>query len=606
MSMYCVLGSKGFLGQECVRYLKERGRSVYQSSCRLEDAEHDIVESGARFVICAAGISGKPTIEWCETHEEETRKTNYDEMLTLMETCHRLNVHLTIFGSGGVYSGQKPVYTEDDPPDFDKKVYFKYRILLEQKLKGDVLYLRIMYPCTFDGNPKCFYQKIWSRRNNLHDVSVSITSVRDLFRLIPDLVEKRVTGILNFVNKGTISLKDLVRAETCRSSDDQRGSYELATDKLERYVKVPIFEVPYTLIVGAGITGCTIARCLAERGTRVRVIESRDHIGGNCYDYENEHGIRIHKYGPHFFHTNNSNVWNFVNRFAKFTPYRVTLRSKVEDLYVPIPVNIETVNTLFGLGISTSSEMESWLRTVRTRYDAKNSRETALNLCGHALYSLLFRGYTRKQWNMDASNLDPSVLQRIPIHTSDYDGPFTDTYQGLPEDGYTNMFKNMLDHPLIDVDLSTDYFSIRGDMNPVVTYYTGRIDTYFKDSGLEPLEYRSLRFVHENHEQEYYQPHGIVNFPDEAVPWTRCVEYKHFPFHTSNTSIVTTTVKEYPSSVGDPYYPVPNQKNQELYEKYQELALKEKDVVFSGRLATYKYYNMDQAIEAVFKLIGQE
>lgn len=604
--MYCVLGSRGFLGQECVKYLKIAKRSVYESVCRLEDAEQDIIKSGAKFVICAAGISGRPTIDWCDAHEEETKKTNYDDMLTLIEICRGLKVHLTIFGSGGVYSGKKSVYTEDDPPDFDQKVYFKYRIMLEQKLEPHVLYLRIMYPCTFDGNPKCFYQKIWSRRNNLHDVSVSITSTRDLFPLIPELVENNNTGIYNFVNRGTISLKDMVKAETCTRSDDQRGSYELSTDKLEKIVKVPPIKIPQVLIVGAGITGCTIARCLAEKGYHIRVIDSRDHIGGNCYDYENEHGIRIHKYGPHFFHTNNSNVWNFVNRFAKFIPYKVTLRSKVENLYVPIPVNIETVNTLFGLGISTSTEMENWLKTVQTHYDPTNSRETALNLCGPALYSLLFRGYTRKQWNRDASELDPSVLKRIPIHTSDYDGPFTDTYQGLPENGYTDMFRNMLSHPLIDVELSTDYFSIRYEVQPLRTYYTGRIDMYFRDSGLEPLEYRSLDFIHEHHEEEYHQPHGIINFPDEAVPWTRSVEYKHFPGHSSNTSSFTTTVKEYPSGTGEPYYPVPNSRNQNLYEKYKELALKEKSVIFSGRLATYKYYNMDQAIEAAFTVIDQE
>lgn len=603
--MYCVLGSKGFLGKECVNHLKNAKKTVYESTCRLENAEDDIIKSGASFVICAAGISGRPTIDWCDTHEEETKKTNYDDMLNLIEICRKLKVHLTIFGSGGVYSGKKSIYTEEDPPDFYEKVYFKYRILLEQKLEPHVLYLRIMYPCTFDGNPKCFYQKIWSRRNNLHDVSVPITSVPDLFPTIPELVEKNVTGVFNFVNKGTTPLKNLVRAETCIHSDEQRGSYELSTTKLEKYVKVPFLKIPYILIVGAGLTGCTIARCLAERGCHVRVIDSRDHIGGNCYDFENEHGIRIHKYGPHFFHTNNSNVWNFVNRFSKFIPYKVTLRSKIENLHVPVPVNIETVNSLFGLGISTSTEMESWLETVRTHYDATNSKEAALNICGPALYSLLFKGYTRKQWNRDASELDPSVLRRIPIHTSHYDGPFTDTYQGLPEDGYTAMFNRMVNHPLIEVKLSTDYFRTKDDFDPLRTYYTGRIDTYFRDSGLEPLEYRSLDFVHEHHEEEYHQPYGIINFPDESIPWTRSVEYKYFPNHSSS-STCTTVVKEYPKSTGEPYYPVPNAKNQELYEKYKRLAANEKGVIFSGRLATYKYYNMDQAIEAAFEVIGQE
>jgi dTDP-4-dehydrorhamnose 3,5-epimerase-like enzyme len=239
---YIVLGASGFLGKECVKYLRQAGKKVLESKARLENASQileEIEKSGAQHVICAAGISGRPTIDWCETHEHETYKTNYLDVLNLMEVCS--NVHLTIFGSGAVYSGKKSRYTEDDQPDFDAKVYTKYRIMLEKNLKPNVLYLRIMYPCTFDGNPKCFYQKMLERKGNVHDASVSITSVPHLFPLLPLLSGS--TGIFNFVLDGAISLKKLVGDTSTSSHGEVRGNYELGVDKLSRYVSVPSIEV---------------------------------------------------------------------------------------------------------------------------------------------------------------------------------------------------------------------------------------------------------------------------------------------------------------------------------------------------------------------------
>jgi len=235
---YLVLGSSGFLGQQCVKYLRSAGHKVLESTARLDNPSEiaeQIVKSGVGHVICAAGISGRPTIEWCETHEEETYKTNYLDVLNLMEICK--DIHLTIFGSGAVYTGNKSRYTEEDLPDFDSKVYSKYRIMLEKNLKPNVLYLRIMYPCTFDGHPKCFYQKMLGRRGNIHDARVSITSVPHLFPLIPELTNQ--TGIFNFVVDGSISLKDLVGEKTTGTAGESRGNYELATDKLSKYIKVP-------------------------------------------------------------------------------------------------------------------------------------------------------------------------------------------------------------------------------------------------------------------------------------------------------------------------------------------------------------------------------
>ena len=239
---YIVLGASGFLGQQCVKYLRLAGKKVLESNVRLENPNEiaeQIEKSEARHVICAAGISGRPTIDWCETHEEETYKTNYLDVLNLMEVCK--NIHLTIFGSGAVYTGNKPRYTEEDTPDFDSKVYSKYRIMLEKVLKPNVLYLRIMYPCTFDGNPKCFYQKMLQRKGNVHDVQVSITSVPHLFPLIPELTSH--TGIFNFVLNGTISLKKLVGDESSGTSGEVRGNYELVADKLSKHVKVPAITI---------------------------------------------------------------------------------------------------------------------------------------------------------------------------------------------------------------------------------------------------------------------------------------------------------------------------------------------------------------------------
>lgn len=357
------------------------------------------------------------------------------------------------------------------------------------------------------------------------------------------------------------------------------------------------------LVVGAGPSGCTLARSFAESGKSVAVIESRDHIGGNCYDYVNEYGIRVHKYGPHFFHTKSKFIWDYVNRFGEFFEYKNRVNSKISDLLVPVPINIDTVNKLFGTDIQDEIDMKTWLNRVRTEYSPPtNSKEAALNTCGHSLYSLIFRGYTRKQWGMDASELEPSVLQRIPIYTTKCQDYFTDQYQGLPKDGYTKLFENMLNHPNITLEKGVDYFNIKHAVNPEVTVYTGRIDTYYQSSGLEPLEYRSLKFETENLEQDFFQNTVVVNYPDERIPYTRTVEYKHIPFHTVDNNRYTTVVKEFPTSIGDPYYPIPNKRNRDLYEKYKLLSENEPGIIFSGRLANYKYYNMDQAIEASLEI----
>lgn len=361
------------------------------------------------------------------------------------------------------------------------------------------------------------------------------------------------------------------------------------------------------LIVGAGPSGATLARCFAEDNEHVTIIDNRNHIGGNCYDYINDYGIRIHKYGPHFFHTNDKQVWDFVNRFTKFTPYELKVKAYINDLIVPVPVNIDTVNSLFALDIRNSHQMTKWLSKVRTNFNPpNNSKEAALNNCGTALYSLLFKGYTYKQWERDASELEPSVLQRIPIYTDRYDGYFRDVFQGLPENGYTCLFEKMLNHPLIDTHTSTDYFGLKESLNPKLTIFTGRIDRFYADRGYDPLEYRSLRFEHETYKVgkgNFHQSNIVMNYPDVTVPYTRTVEYKHIPnIETHRSTEYTTVVKEYPMRDGDAYYPIPNEKNRILYDKYKQLSCHETNIVFSGRLANYKYYNMDKAISAALDL----
>lgn len=238
---YLVLGASGFLGKRCVEALRAMGKTVFESSARLGDPDkirHQIVKSRTKYVICAAGISGRPTIDWCDSHEDETYETNYLGVLNLMKTARECGVHLTIFGSGAVYTGLKDKYDESDPPDLESKVYCKYRCWLERHVKDHVLYLRIMYPCTFDGDPKCFRSKMTHRKDSVHDGAVSITPIPDLFPLIPDLVEQGVTGIFNFVSNGTVPLKTLAGVPTSGQSAPSRGNYELLTDKLSAYIPV--------------------------------------------------------------------------------------------------------------------------------------------------------------------------------------------------------------------------------------------------------------------------------------------------------------------------------------------------------------------------------
>lgn len=349
------------------------------------------------------------------------------------------------------------------------------------------------------------------------------------------------------------------------------------------------------LVVGAGLTGSVVARELADKqNAEVLVIEKRDHIAGNCYDYIDEDtGIRMNKYGAHLFHTNSEEVWKYVTRFSEWVRWDHEVVSYIDGKIVPMPVNITTVNQLCGTSLQTTEEMNEWLKSVQYTGDIKNSEDMALSRVGKDLYEKLFKPYTKKQWNKDPSELDPSVLARIPVRNSFDPRYFSDKYQALPEKGYTAFVEEILNHPNIKVKLQTDFFDIsREDYDHIV--FTGPIDRYFESSGLPKLEYRSIRFdIEKIKNHGYFQTNSVVNYPETNVDFTRIVEYKHFYNQTSDSTVI---VKEFTTDEGEPYYPVPNTKNLELYTLYQDLATKEPNVHFVGRLASYKYFNMDDAI----------
>jgi len=347
------------------------------------------------------------------------------------------------------------------------------------------------------------------------------------------------------------------------------------------------------LVVGAGLSGATIARLAAEDGASVVVIDKREHLGGNVYDAIDEKtGIRVSKYGAHLFHTNDTEVWNFVNRFGKWTHWAHKVVAVCNDKIVPVPVNITTVNSLLNTNITNESEMQTWLSNETTKNtNPQNSEEVALNRVGPRLYESLFKSYTVKQWAKEPKDLEPSVLERIPVRPNFDERYFSDRYQALPTNGYTDIVKNMLDHPNITVKLNTAW---EQNMTKYWTelVFTGPIDTYFKD--LPPLEYRSINFEWKTLENtNYFQQNSVVNYPSESTPYTRIVEYKHFLNQKSDSTIISI---ETTTNSGEPYYPVPTKENREIYAKYSALAAETKGVHFVGRLASYKYFNMDQAI----------
>ncbi len=355
------------------------------------------------------------------------------------------------------------------------------------------------------------------------------------------------------------------------------------------------------LIVGAGFAGSVVAAQMAWNfGKKVLLIDRREHIGGNAYDHYNKDGILVHKYGPHIFHTNCRDVFEYLSQFTQWRPYEHRVRASVDGKLVPIPINLDTVNSIYGLSLH-DEDMERYLESVAEKPSAiRTSEDVVVSRVGRDLYEKMFRGYTRKQWGLDPSELDASVTSRIPVRTNRDDRYFTDTYQAMPLHGYTRMFENMLDHPNIRISLGVDYRDVMRSTRCKEIVYTGPVDEFF-DFRFGKLPYRSLRFQHETLDTGQLQAVAVINYPDER-PYTRVTEFKHLSgqYHAK-----TSIVYEFPGDGGDPYYPVPRIENANLYKQYEGLAGATPGVHFAGRLATYKYYNMDQVVAQALTLCAK-
>lgn len=353
-------------------------------------------------------------------------------------------------------------------------------------------------------------------------------------------------------------------------------------------------------IVGAGFAGAVMAERIASQlNKKVLVVEKRNHIGGNAYDEYDEHGILVHRYGPHIFHTNSKEVFDYLSQFTEWRFYEHKVLAKIGKELYPIPINRLTLNKLYKLNLTSEKEAAEYYDSVReNRYPVMNSEDIIVNQVGVDLFERFFKHYTKKQWNLEPKELAPSVCGRIPVRTNDDCRYFTDKYQFMPKDGYTKMFEKILNHKNIEVVLGTDYKSIINSVQFDKMIYTGPID-YFFDYKYGKLPYRSLRFEWENYPVEYFQEAAQINYAEVNTTYTRVVEHKRL---SDNNSTLTTISREYPQVEGEPYYPIPTTENKEFFLKYETEARKVKSVKFCGRLAEYQYYNMDQVVANTLKL----
>ncbi|MDX3910224.1 MAG: UDP-galactopyranose mutase [Sphingobium sp.] len=348
------------------------------------------------------------------------------------------------------------------------------------------------------------------------------------------------------------------------------------------------------MVVGAGFAGAVMAERLASQsGKKVLVVDRRPHVAGNAFDKLDDAGVLIHQYGPHIFHTNSEDIFAYLSRFTKWRPYEHRVLAEVDGMQVPMPINRKTLNMLYGLDLQTDEDAAAFLAGRAEPVDVvRTSADVVISAVGRDLYEKFFQGYTRKQWGLDPSELDKSVTSRVPTRTNLDDRYFGDKFQAMPLDGYTRMFENMLDHPNIDLLLGVDYTEARAAYPHDHLVFTGPIDEYF-GYRYGKLPYRSLQFKHETLDQPWLQDVAVVNYPSQDVPYTRITEYKHLTGQEHGRTSITF---EYPAAEGDPYYPIPREENQALFKRYEALALAQQDVTFVGRLATYRYYNMDQVV----------
>lgn len=354
------------------------------------------------------------------------------------------------------------------------------------------------------------------------------------------------------------------------------------------------------LIVGAGLSGSVFARLLAEKGEKVLVIDKRNHIGGNCYDYYDDYGVLVHKYGPHIFHTENKKVWDFLSKFTDWYKYQHRVLSFVDGRLVPMPINVDTINELYGTNY-TSENISSFYDKIKINLEIiNNSKDSVISQVGEELYEKFFKNYTKKQWGIYPEELDKEVTSRIPIRFNRDGRYFTNKYQGMPLHGYTRLFEEMLDHKNIKIMLNTNFKEIKEEVIYKKLIYTAPIDEFF-DNMYGKLQYRSLDFVMENYNKEFYQEVGTVNYPND-YDFTRITEFKHLTGQILNS---TTIMKEYSKSEGEPYYPVPKKENKEIYLKYLNESKKLENTYFIGRLANYKYSNMDVVVYEALNLIDK-
>jgi UDP-galactopyranose mutase len=355
------------------------------------------------------------------------------------------------------------------------------------------------------------------------------------------------------------------------------------------------------LIVGAGFAGAVLAERLARGlGKKVLIIDRRRHIAGNAYDCHDAHGILIHRYGPHIFHTNSAEVFGYLSRFTEWRQYQHRVRCCVDGRLVPMPINLDTLNELYGLNLTPTTMREFLAGVAEKRETIATSEDVVLSQVGRELYEKFFRGYTRKQWGLDPAELDAQVTARVPVRFNRDDRYFTDTYQAMPAHGFTRMFENMLDHPNIQIMLQADYREVAEQVHFSNLIFTGPIDEFF-DYRFGPLPYRCLEFKHETHAKPVFQSAPVVNYPNEYA-YTRITEFKYL---TGQEHPMTSVVYEFPKAEGDPYYPIPRPDNAALYKRYQALAAETPDVHFVGRLGTYRYYNMDQVVAQALTLFGK-
>jgi UDP-galactopyranose mutase len=352
------------------------------------------------------------------------------------------------------------------------------------------------------------------------------------------------------------------------------------------------------IVAGAGFSGTVVAERLASAGCSVEVVEKRSHVGGNAYDAYDSHGVLIHPYGPHIFHTNSDAVFEYLSQFTEWRPYEHRVLSRVDGQLFPVPINQTTINRLYGLNLDEAGVRRFFEQVREPRSPILTSEDVVVSAVGRELYEMFFRGYTRKAWGLDPSELSPVVCGRLPVRVNSDDRYFTDRHQAMPREGFTAMFRRMLDHPKIRLTLGEDFEPLKNRPKAARIIYTGPIDRYF-NYRYGKLPYRSICFEHEHLPAvRQYQPVAVVNYPNH-FDFTRVTEFKHL---TGQEHPGTSIAREYPRSSGDPYYPVPTTANAALYKGYEALAEEQSNVTFLGRLAEYRYYNMDQAAAAALRV----